>query len=563
MMYRFFISPYLSSYLAFVFWATVYALSSVVSVAIVMPFVNLVFSPHTPLTPLISFPVMDRTTALWILCGTTFAVFLIKNFAYIAFQSIGARLQQKLITALREFRIHELLRMSYGAFLAENHGAMHHRLITTSETTVRAWMQWIFSLCQHFPLLVLYSAVLFILSWKITLLSLVLIPGITLLQHRLQKYTARWALFLHERESEIQSDVWHKLQAFKLIRLFHSAGYEAKRFSSLESRRSDAATRRDRLQAIVLATVEMAGVSVGGMLLLTIGSWTMEGEFMYGPGGFVLFIAAAFSIIDPARHIARGRMFLSEARTLWDEYKNKPMASSEETSPTKDIASFTNALCLEETCFAHRTTEILNKVNITIRRGECVIITGKTGAGKSTILDLIIGLYAPQRGCITLDGIPVTQISHATRAKLFGLMTQEPLIMHATVRDNVVYDQIHVSDEHVIEALTHVQLDTWIKTLPDGLDTIIGEKGWTMSGGERQRLALARIVLRKPEILLLDEATSALDETTEKALLETMARLFSDKTRIIVSHRPAARRWADRMFELDEGQLIEISKKTI
>jgi subfamily B ATP-binding cassette protein MsbA len=199
----------------------------------------------------------------------------------------------------------------------------------------------------------------------------------------------------------------------------------------------------------------------------------------------------------------------------------------------------------------------LRGVNLEIRRGEIVALVGPSGSGKSTLVDLLPRFYDPTVGRILLDGVDLRRLALRDLRDLLGIVTQETLLFHDTVRSNIAYARPEASDADVEAAARAANAYDFIQSLPHGFETILGERGLRLSGGERQRIAIARALLKNPPILILDEATSALDNTSERLVQEALQRLMHDRTTIVIAHRLSTVRHAHRIVVVSDGQVAE------
>jgi ATP-binding cassette subfamily B protein len=199
----------------------------------------------------------------------------------------------------------------------------------------------------------------------------------------------------------------------------------------------------------------------------------------------------------------------------------------------------------------------LEGLSFAARQGERVAIVGPSGAGKSTILQLLLRFYDPQSGRILVDGMPISEADPGAVRRRLALVPQEPTIFAASVAENIRYGRPEASEVEVVEAARLAFADEFVRALPDGYGTLIGERGVTLSGGQRQRLAIARAILKDAPILLLDEATSALDAASERAVQEALDRLMRGRTTIVIAHRLATVRSADRILVMDAGRIVE------
>jgi ABC-type multidrug transport system fused ATPase/permease subunit len=232
--------------------------------------------------------------------------------------------------------------------------------------------------------------------------------------------------------------------------------------------------------------------------------------------------------------------------------------ATEVDSPGARAAVFDRELALDGVTFGYEpATPVLRNVSLTVAKGEIVALVGPSGAGKTTLLELIPRFYDPQQGSIRLDGVPLTELSRASLRALIAVVSQDTVILHDTVRANIAYGRPGATEEQVKAAAIAANAHEFITHLPDRYQTILGERGTRLSGGQRQRIAIARALLRDAPILILDEATSALDTESERLVQEAIDRLVRDRTVLVIAHRLATVRDADRIVVLDEGRVVE------
>ncbi|HVT78583.1 MAG TPA: ABC transporter ATP-binding protein [Acidimicrobiales bacterium] len=216
------------------------------------------------------------------------------------------------------------------------------------------------------------------------------------------------------------------------------------------------------------------------------------------------------------------------------------------------------AVRFDKVCFAYSTgADVIHDLTIDIFAGETHAIVGATGAGKSTVVKLLLRLYEPTSGHLLVDGVPIDELSFPSLRGAMGFVSQDVFLFQGTVRENLTYGRPDASDEEVVRAATLAEAHTFIESLPGGYDTIVGERGQKLSGGQRQRLTIARAILRNPAILVLDEATSAVDNETEAAIQRSLARVAQGRTTIVIAHRLSTVRHAHRIHVLEAGRVIE------
>lgn len=200
---------------------------------------------------------------------------------------------------------------------------------------------------------------------------------------------------------------------------------------------------------------------------------------------------------------------------------------------------------------------ILRDITINVHPGETLAFVGPSGAGKTTLLALLPRFYDPAKGRITADGRDLRSFTLESLRRQIGIVSQDVFLFGGTLRENIAYGRLDASEEEIIAAAEHAQLTTMIERLPAGLDTIVGERGVMLSGGQKQRVAIARVFLKNPPILILDEATSALDTETEREIQAALERLAEGRTTLVIAHRLATIRNADRIAVMEEGRIIE------
>ncbi len=225
------------------------------------------------------------------------------------------------------------------------------------------------------------------------------------------------------------------------------------------------------------------------------------------------------------------------------------------------LETFNNSIVLEDVSFAYQNREpIFDRLNLAFEKGSVTAIVGSSGAGKTTVLNLILGLFAPTSGRITVDGVPLQDITEESWFERIGFVSQEPFTYHASVSDNILLGRGGYSREAVIEAAKVANAHEFVIELPQGYDTVVGERGMKISGGQQQRLAIARAVLGSPDILIFDEATSNLDNVSERLVQESIDKLSVDRTVIVIAHRLSTISHADKIVVFENGKMVEAGK---
>ncbi len=402
---------------------------------------------------------------------------------------------------------------------------------------------------------------LFTLAPKLTLS---LLAGLVLVIFPLMMYGRRVRTISRtsqDRVADIGAMVAETLGAMKIVQSFNQERRELERFEGAVEATFETAKRRIRLRAMITAA---AIVAIFGAIVWLV--WEgAEGVARGTISGGTIFalvvtsglVAGAFGALTEVwGELLRGAGAASRLNELLAE---RPSIAA----PARPLALPSPAhgkLAFEAVTFRYPTrleVAALADFSLTIEPGETVAIVGPSGAGKSTLFQLAQRFYDPQAGTIKLDGVPLTAVDPAEIRRRMALVPQEGVLFAANARDNLRYGNWQASEEAIWDAARAANAETFLRELPEGLDTYLGEGGARLSGGQRQRIAIARAVLREAPILLLDEATSALDAESEKLVQDALDKLMANRTTLVIAHRLATVRQADRIVVMDKGRIVE------
>ncbi len=402
---------------------------------------------------------------------------------------------------------------------------------------------------------------LFALAPKLTLGLVIAIPvvigPIVWFSRRLRNVSR----FSQDRVADIGALVAEVLGAVKIVQAFNQEKREAERFSLAVERSFATAKRRITIRAAMTAVVMLLVFGALTILMregaLAVGRGTISGGTI---AAFVLtggLVAGAFgSLTEVYGDLVRA----AGAASRLNELLNEKPAIAPPARPITLPQPGRGQLTFERVTFRYPSrpeVAALADFSLAIEPGETVAIVGPSGAGKSTLFQLAERFYDPQAGTIKLDGVPLTAADPADIRRRFALVPQEGVLFAADARDNLRYGNWEADDEAIWAAARAANAESFLRDLPQGLDTFLGEDGARLSGGQRQRVAIARALLREAPILLLDEATSALDAESERLVQDALDRLMASRTTLVIAHRLATVRAADRIIVLDKGRIVE------
>jgi len=403
---------------------------------------------------------------------------------------------------------------------------------------------------------------MFVTSWRLALATLLAIPLLFgagwLVRRRVETLDERLYLLL-----ESSSNMIHEtLAGLRAIRVFNGRQREEKRWQAWSQQYWESKLESSALHGFLVYTLSSFLNNLVFAVVLGFGAFEILSNRL-SIGSLVAFLVYAPRVLSALQQLSRTHLSIAEVRaavTRLDELLAMPLERTNGRAlPTKPNPDQGMAVVFNDVSFAYGRGEAgIKNLSFAIEAGEFVGIVGPSGGGKSTIFDLLTGLYEPDSGQILLDGAEMPELSLAALRAAIGVVPQDTFLWNASLIENLTYPKaptgLSAEVERVVQA---AQLEPFIAALPDGLQTMVGERGLALSGGERQRVAIARALLRKPRLLLLDEATAALDPLTEVSLRDSFAALRNGRTTIVIAHRMTTVAQADRIIVVDKGGVVE------
>ena len=398
-----------------------------------------------------------------------------------------------------------------------------------------------------------------ILILSLTVLVLATAPILVLGMRQLLRRLRRHSRARADERGAITATVAERVGAIKLIRAYGEESSELARFHRQSQDYRKKVIRTQRFSSLMSPVSEM----FGGFLIILIVFVAMHPSVIGGnplsPESIVVFLVAALRVMSPIKKIAEFpaalAVALASAERVFDVL-DQP--ERERDRPDEREARFTREIRYEDVSFRYGSgPEVLREVSLTIPKGQVVAIVGPSGAGKTTLVDLLPRFHDPTAGRILIDEVPAVHLTRSSLRKLLGVVGQETILLNDTVHANIAFGTPGATRADVEQAAAAANADEFIQDLPERYDTMLGERGMRLSGGQRQRIAIARALLRDPPILILDEATSALDPVSERLVQEAIERLMQDRTVLVIAHRLSTVRHADEIVVLDDGRVIE------
>ncbi|GHF01802.1 multidrug ABC transporter ATP-binding protein [Streptomyces spiralis] len=476
---------------------------------------------------------------------------------------LSAKVGQLVMHDLRTAVYAHLQRMSLAFFTRTRTGEVQSRIANdiggmqvTVTTTATA-------LVSDVTTVITTVTAMALLDWRLTLASLLVLPGFVWVSRHVGDEVRVLTRARQRQFADLSSNVQESLSVSGIM-LGHTMGRsrslsdafaaQSRRLTDIEVRASTAGLWYQSTIWIVMAAMPaviywVAGLTAGG------------GHMAVSIGGLVAFATLQQILFRPAQRLLTIGLDIQSSLELFGrifEYLDLPVDVAEPERPVVP-ASLRGEVRLRGVgfCYAGAERPTLDGIDVTVPAGHSLAVVGETGSGKTTLSYLIPRLYDATHGTVTIDGVDVREMSFDTLAAAVGVVSQESYLFHASVADNLRFAKPDATDEELVAAARIAHIHDYLMSLPDGYDTVVGERGYRFSGGEKQRLAIARAVLRDPPVLVLDEATSALDTQTERAVQKAIDAASAGRTTITVAHRLSTVRNADEIIVLDRGRIAE------
>jgi len=412
---------------------------------------------------------------------------------------------------------------------------------------------------QVFTLLAL-MVVLFTRDWQLALMACVTVPPSGVLIDRLGRKIKRLTKESQEKQADLSTLLVESLSGARIVKAFNMENQETKRYRRQLRKLYSLSMKKVKASELVSPLVEWLG-SLGVAAIIYVGG-TRVLSGVLTPGDFFSFMAALMMMYSPIRKLTKVNSSIQSATAAAERiFEVLDLEPDIKDAPDAvDIKGFKDSIRFDHVWFAYPDdpeTWILRDITLEVKKGEMVAIVGESGAGKSTLVDLVPRFYDVTKGAIYMDGIDVRKVTLDSLRGLIGVVTQETILFNDTIFNNILYGRSGASFEEVVEAAKVAHAHEFIEDLPHGYDTVIGERGTRLSGGEKQRIAIARAVLKNPPILILDEATSALDTQSERMVQNALDRLMEGRTVFVIAHRLSTVQNASRILVLDRGEVME------
>ncbi|EKD28682.1 MAG: hypothetical protein ACD_79C00249G0019 [uncultured bacterium] len=502
---------------------------------------------------------LEPLVVLNFICVFLVVITIIKGIAQFVQQVAMEYVSQKISRDLRMklFEKYFILPSSYYA------GAKTGDLITKITMDVSV-IQMIFSgrftntvldSLHFFPFLI----IVLLIDWRMTLVTVILVPlsmiPIILVGRQIRKISYKAQANL----SDISSHVFETLNAMKIVKVFNNKKKEVDRFYAFCQKTIQARVKSQKKEAVLSPVTEFIGIIAGAFLLWWFAPNVLNGKMSLGV--FITYITCIGSMIKPIKTLGKIQIMVQNGMAGADrifDLLNVKNEMAEIEGKEVDV-EFKDKLSFENVSFSYdNQNNVLNDISFTVKKGDIVALVGPSGSGKTTIANLIPRFFDPQKGSIKIDGSDLKALKASSIRKILAMVTQEPVLFNTSIFENIGYAKANPSLAEIRKVAALARADEFIMKMPKQYETVVGERGTRLSGGEKQRISIARALLKNPDLIIFDEATSALDAENEKLVQEAIDCVMSNRTVVVIAHRLSTVVKANKIIVIDKGKIVEM-----
>jgi ATP-binding cassette, subfamily B, bacterial len=475
------------------------------------------------------------------------------------------RIAQSIMFDLRNQLFDRVLKQSIAFFTSTRTGDVMSRLSNDVNGVQSVVSDTIFSLVSNAVILISTVVLMFALNWKLTIAALIVLPAFLLPTRRVGRATFQARKATQSKLAELTAYMQETLgiSGMQLVKAFVKQNAETLRFRTLNDELRSLNIRQAMIGRWFFMLMSVLGTAGPAVLWLFGGYLVVTGQASLGT--VVTFATVLLGrLYGPVGSLANMQVNVVGSLALFQrifQYMDLPVEIDEKPNATV-LEHARGAVEFDHVTFRYPATEhpALKDVSFRIEPGQLAALVGPTGAGKTTITNLLPRFYDPQLGAVRLDGDDVRDLTLDSLGKQIGMVFQDTFLFHATIRENLLYARPDATEAEMIAAAKAAYIHDFIETLPQGYDTVVGERGHRLSGGEKQRVAIARVILKNPRVLILDEATSNLDSESEHLIQVALRPLFEGRTSLVIAHRLSTILAADVILVVDQGQLVEAGR---
>lgn len=545
-----------------------YVLLTIFTFLMIEPFVKLLFRGSLEnLSPLSSYIVsiiggiipfgnLQQSMALIIVCAAL--LYFLRNLLAYSSQWVMAHVRSDFLYKLRNQLYDKMISLPLSYFTRQNKGDAVTRAVNDTQEVEYTVLTSVQKFLTDPIALVCYIVFLFYIDYQLSLWAVLLMPVSFLIIGFLAYLLKRSSKTYRQRLGVLLSHVEETLAGLRVIYSFNAQERAYRKFTKLNRQFHENQKRVYRQSYLANPLSEFLGVASVMVVLVIGGTLVLSERSSLSPELFITYIALFTQIITPISNISSAFADYKRGEAALDRiYEFLSIEDAVEDAPgALPVLEFKDRIVLRDVSFAYSDTDVIRHLDLEVKKGQTVAFVGQSGAGKSTLADLLMRFYDPTGGEVLLDDVSIDKFRVADYRSLFSIVSQDVMLFHDTIYNNITLGCDSTMEE-VVEAAKTANIYDFVMSLPDGFSHVVGDRGAALSGGQRQRVSIARAVLRKAPIMVLDEATSAMDTESERLIQQSIEELSKQCTVVMIAHRLSTVRHADSICVLDEGRIME------
>lgn len=465
---------------------------------------------------------------------------------------------QKVIIDIRENVYRHLQRLSLSYYERKKTGEIMSYITNDVAAVQGALVENMIEMVTEGAVLIGSLSAMFYLHWKLSLLTLVTLPLVAQAIKIFGKKLRKSSLTVQERSADITSVLQESISAVRVIKSFAREDYEIEKFSRENYYNFRAQMKNSQIMATLTPVIEFLA-AIGVTVIIWYGGREVINSTLTS-GALIAFLIYVVNLSNPIKRLSRVygniQRALAAAQRVFEVLDTVP--EIQDAPGAKPLPTVKGHVVFDKVDFSYQTGDpALQGVDLEAKPGDMIAIVGPSGAGKTTIANLIPRFYDVTGGTIFIDQLPIKEVTLSSLREQIGIVPQETVLFNGSIYENILYGKLDASEAEIIAAAKAANAHTFITEMPEGYETQIGDRGSKLSGGQRQRIAIARAILKNPKILILDEATSALDTESEKLVQEALDKLMIGRTAFVIAHRLSTVQRASRILVMEKGRIIE------
>lgn len=487
-------------------------------------------------------------------------VLLIKHLFIFGYQYLMSDVSQRIMRDIR-YRLYEKIQnLSLDYFSEKRTGELISRITHDVNVVENALSYGVTDLFRQTFMIIIFTSIAFSIYPQAALMIFLVFPLIGFPMSIIGKRLRKISKGTQEKMADINTLLLETISGIQLVKAFGTEQYETQRFKGKNHDYYKLRMKSVKRIISISPMTEIFGAACGVGVLLWLGHSVRTGQLSFGI--FILFFGSIMSIISPVKKLGNVNALTQQAlaanERIYDVLEAQP--SVEEKEGAGRLSEMKNAVQIDHVDFRYdqESEIVLKDINLEVKKGEIVAIVGPTGTGKTTLVNLIPRFYDPTSGTVKMDGIDLKEVTFRSLRDQIGIVTQESILFNDTVKANISYGHQRASQDEIETVAKRAFAHRFIEKMPKGYNTLIGDRGFRLSGGEKQRISIARAILKNPPILILDEATSQLDSESEKYVQEALDQLMKGRTVVAIAHRLSTIKKADKIVVLEHGRIVGI-----